>query len=227
MWDPDEFPAEPVFWPAGDQDDRLAAIAAWMADVPGSFCMPWPGAQGPATLRQFTSVKEWRLALSALDLDPTCAAPGGVRTKYRRAQKLYLLAWIDGDVVLAGEMAAFTALELSLNDQFGPRVAALSTKPPKKAKVSATGQIKTPSLADLLDYLVVHAGIADADFPTALSAGGTVVDRLRKVSKEGPQASRPTFSEMRNRLAHGDPFEGLPLGGLLHVVRDLIHFIYR
>lgn len=32
---------------------------------------------------------------------------------------------------------------------------------------------------------------------------------------------------MRNRLAHGDPFEGLPPGGLLHVIRDLIHFVYR
>ncbi len=28
-------------------------------------------------------------------------------------------------------------------------------------------------------------------------------------------------------LAHGDPFEGLPTGGLLELVRDLINFAYR
>uniref|UniRef100_B0T9C6 Uncharacterized protein n=1 Tax=Caulobacter sp. (strain K31) TaxID=366602 RepID=B0T9C6_CAUSK len=212
------------FWATGDQADRLEAIGAWLEGVPGGFCLPWPGEQGPATLRAFSSPQAWRAALSELDLDPACAAPKVVRDKYRRAQKLYLLAWIDGDVMLAGEMAAFTALELALNDQVGPKVAALAEKPRKKAKVSATGMIRTPLLADLLDYLVVHAGIVDEDFPTALSAGGTVVDRLRKV---GPLASRPTLAETRNRLAHGDPFEGLPLGGLLHVVRDLIHYLYR
>jgi hypothetical protein len=28
-------------------------------------------------------------------------------------------------------------------------------------------------------------------------------------------------------LAHGDPFDGLPTGGLLELVRDLINFAYR
>ena len=85
MWDPQESLPETIFWPAADQDDRLRAIGASLADVPGGFCMPWPGPQGPATLRQFTTIEEWRTALTALDLDPACAAPGVVRTKYRRA----------------------------------------------------------------------------------------------------------------------------------------------
>jgi len=39
--------------------------------------------------------------------------------------------------------------------------------------------------------------------------------------------TRPTLAERRNTLAHGDPFEGLPTGGLLELVRDLINFAYR
>ena len=28
-------------------------------------------------------------------------------------------------------------------------------------------------------------------------------------------------------MAHGDPFDGLPVGGLLELVRDLINYAYR
>ena len=28
-------------------------------------------------------------------------------------------------------------------------------------------------------------------------------------------------------MAHGDPFDGLPTGGLLELVRDLINYAYR
>jgi hypothetical protein len=28
-------------------------------------------------------------------------------------------------------------------------------------------------------------------------------------------------------MAHGDPFDGLPVGGLIELVRDLITFAYR
>jgi hypothetical protein len=207
-----------------DPRDRLEVLADEMANVPGRVCVPWPSPQSPASMRNFETAQEWREALSALDLEPTCPAPMSVRAKFRRAQKLYLLAWIDGDVMLAGEMAAFTTIELALNDRFGGEVWALLHPKGKARKVSATATLSTPPLSDLLDYLVTHAGIQESDFPTALVGGGQVVDRLRKV---GPKASRPTLYEYRNRLAHGDPFEGLPLGGLLHVTRDLIHFIYR
>lgn len=37
----------------------------------------------------------------------------------------------------------------------------------------------------------------------------------------------PALAERRNSLAHGDPFEGLPTGGLLELARDLINYAYR
>ncbi|NQE65307.1 hypothetical protein [Caulobacter sp. RHG1] len=214
-------PLEP-FDPLAEADEAMNALATWLADVPGGVCIFWPSPTSPAALTSFPTIDAWRRALEALDLDSACAAPAVVRVKYRRAQKLYLLAWADADVMLAAEIVAFTALELALNDRFGLLVKALSP-PRKKKEPSATGMIATPPLSDLLDHLVTHQGIRELDFPTALIGGGRVINRLRKI---GPLADRPTLAEMRNRHAHGSPIEGGPLSGLLHVIRDLIHYCY-
>lgn len=37
----------------------------------------------------------------------------------------------------------------------------------------------------------------------------------------------PTLAKLRNTMAHGDPFEGTPIGGILELVRDLINYAYR
>lgn len=203
--------------------EAMDTLATWLEHFPGGVCMHWPHPTSPAALTSFPTVETWRQALNALDLDPTCSAPAVVRIKYRRAQKLYLLAWADADVILAAEMVAFTALELALNDRFGLLIKGLSPPPKKKKEPSATGMIATPLLSDLLDHLVTHQGIRELDFPTARIGGGRVVNRLRKI---GPLADRPTLTEMRNRHAHGSPIEGGPLSGLLHVIRDLIHYCY-
>ena len=49
---------------------------------------------------------------------------------------------------------------------------------------------------------------------------GSVVMRLTGEAK-------PTLANMRNDLAHGYPFDGLPSSGLLEVVRDLINYANR
>jgi hypothetical protein len=37
----------------------------------------------------------------------------------------------------------------------------------------------------------------------------------------------PTLAQIRNNLAHGYPFDGLPLAGLLELIRDLIEYAFR
>jgi hypothetical protein len=50
--------------------------------------------------------------------------------------------------------------------------------------------------------------------------GGTIIGLLT--------GSRdPDLAEMRNALAHGDPFDGFPHSGLLELIRDLIEYAYR
>ena len=52
--------------------------------------------------------------------------------------------------------------------------------------------------------------------------GGSAIDHLT-----GDGGLKPTLAQRRNSLAHGDPFEGTPVSGLLELVRDLINYAYR
>ena len=202
-------------------DNFLQDLAGRLAPQTGSLTLPWPQPGQPAGFRTFVSVVEWTACLSDLNLRPR--VPEIVATKYRRAQKLYLLSWLDTDLIKAGELIAFTALELALNDCYGnkvtargkPRKPSMASKPPAKA------------FADLLDHMVTGDGLTDARMPIVARYGGAVVDRLRLDLDIGPPAARPTLSQLRNDLAHGHPFDGFPRGGLLELVRDLIHYAYR
>ena len=76
------------------------------------------------------------------------------------------------------------------------------------------------SFAAFPKFIIDADGLRDAQIPRVVRCGGTAI---------GPLAgdTRPNLAERRNILAHGDPFEGLPAGGLLERVRDLIDFAYR
>lgn len=106
-------------------------------------------------------------------------------------------------MVKAGELAALIALELALMDRYGGYIS--------KGK---------RTFATLLKHRVASGGLTDAQIPLVARCGGTVVGQLTG-------EIRPTLAERRNTLAHGEPFEVLPTGGLLELVRDLINFAYR
>jgi hypothetical protein len=63
------------------------------------FLMPWPVPGNPGALLPFCHFGEWQTFLKARRLHP--AIPKIVESKFRRAQKLYLLAWIDFGLVKA------------------------------------------------------------------------------------------------------------------------------
>lgn len=125
-----------------------------------------------------------------------------VQAKFERAQTLYLLGWIDMALVKAGELAALIALELALTDRYGGAFR------------------KKPSFATLLKHMVNVDGLIDAEIPMVVGCHGTAIGQLTG-------EVRPTLAERRNSLAHGDPFEGLPTGGLLELARDLINYACR
>jgi hypothetical protein len=129
-----------------------------------------------------------------------------VTTKFERALKLRLMAWIDFDLIKVGEMAALATLELALKDRYGHRI-----------KKNARGEMR---FADLLRFMVQGDDLTEANFPMSRRYGGTIVPVLT-----GTQ--RPSLADIRNSSAHGDPFDGLPWAGLLELVRDLIEYAYR
>jgi hypothetical protein len=67
---------------------------------------------------------------------------------------------------------------------------------------------------------MIQDGLTDDKIPMVKRSGGTAIGFVNGDIK-------PSLSEIRNKQAHGDPFDGLPCGGLLELVRDLIAFAYR
>jgi hypothetical protein len=149
----------------------------------------------------FEKVTDWRAFVESLAID--ARIPEIVRARYARAQTLYLLGWVDFSVVKAGELAALIALELGLMDRYGGRIA-------KNKR----------SFAAMLRCMVEVDGLTDAQIPMIVRCGGSAVGQLIG-------DIHPTLAERRNAMAHGDPFDDLPTGGLLELVRDLINYAYR
>ncbi|NSY94316.1 hypothetical protein G6L60_01180 [Agrobacterium tumefaciens] len=161
----------------------------------------WPSPGLPGGMIQFNEPDEWRRFIVGVGID--ARIPDIVQLKFRRAQALYLLGWIDLDVLKAGELAALIALELTVMDRYGDQI-------PKKKR----------SFATLLKHMVDVDGLDDAHIPMIVRTGGTAIGFVTG-------ASEPSLSQRLNGMAHGDPFDGLPVGGLLELVRDLINYAYR
>jgi hypothetical protein len=163
--------------------------------------IPWPSLGMPGGFLQFNDPETWRKFIVSLGIDERI--PDVVRAKFARAQTLYLLGWVDLDVLKAGELAALIALELATMDRYGDKI-------PKKSR----------PFAALLKHMVDVDGLTDAHIPMTVRTGGTAIGFVTGDAK-------PSLSQRRNGMAHGDPFDGLPVGGLLELVRDLINYAYR
>lgn len=163
--------------------------------------LAWPASGDAGAFLTFSQPTEWRSFIESLDIDPRI--PQIVQAKFARAQVLYLLGWADFTLVKAGELAALIALELAVTDRYSHKVA-------KNKR----------SFASLLKHMVEVDGLTDFDIPMVTRCKGTAIGQLTGTT-------RPTLAERRNSLAHGDPFDGLPTGGLLELVRDLINYAYR
>jgi hypothetical protein len=159
------------------------------------------GNRNPGGFIQFDHADQWRAFIAHLDLDPR--TPDLVRLKYARAQKLYLLGWIDTDLIKAGELVALTSLELALVDRY-----------------EVHHDRKKRTFAALLNHLVLADGLTDEKIAVVARYGGSATGQLVGTAE-------PTLAQRRNAMAHGDPLDGLPVGGLLELVRDLITFAYR
>lgn len=123
--------------------------------------------------------------------------PELIAGRFLRAQKLYYFGWTDIDLIKVGELCGLIALEFALRDRYGKK-----------------------SFASLLRHMCSHDGLTDSDIAIARENGAPVVGRLTG-------DTRPTLAEIRNSMAHGDPFDVLPVSGLLGLIRDLIDYAYR
>ncbi|MBY3094913.1 hypothetical protein HFO65_29975 [Rhizobium laguerreae] len=160
---------------------------------------------------------QWSAFFLSFTLHP--GVPAIVQAKYARALKLHLLAWLDSDLIKAGEMVTLATLELALRNVYGGIVRA------RKVEALIANGKKMPEtiplyLSELLECMMETDRLTDDDLPINRRTGGAVVKRL------GGQ-SKPSISQIRNLAMHGDPFDGFSQSGLLELVRDLIEFADR
>lgn len=163
--------------------------------------LAWPATGNAAAFLHFDRADAWRAFIAGLGIDRRI--PEIIQRKFVRAQTLYLLGWIDFSLNKAGELAALIALERAEMDRHGGELL--------KRKRGFAARLK---------HMVTADGLTGRDIPTVERCGGTAIGQLAG-------DVHPTLAERRNTLAYGDPFDGLPTGSLLELVRDLINYAYR
>jgi hypothetical protein len=101
--------------------DLLATLAFAAEKFPGSRTLPRPSPCTPGGFVEFADFAAWQRVILGFRL--SSGVPLNMADLFDRALKLHLVAWLDFDLVTAGEMAALTALEHSLCDCYtsGPR----------------------------------------------------------------------------------------------------------
>lgn len=196
----------------------LDALAAKLSARSEPLQLPWPMPGNLGAFGSFATVGQWRDCLADLSLRP--GIPLIVTAKYCRAQKLYLVAWLDADLIKAGELIVLTALELALNDRYGGVVPARGK--PQKFDPTKPKKDQGKNFAGMLDHMVTKDGLTDDELPVVQKYGGSVVELIKRGG-----TTKPSLADIRNELAHGAPFDAMPKSGLLEIVRDLIHYAYR
>ena len=178
----------------------LDAIAGARAPSSGPLVVPWPMPGNLGGLVTFTTFAEWRSFVLALS--PRRTFPEIVARKFERAQKLYVLAWLDFDLIKAGELVGMTALELALTDRYAGAETQRRRKlvarkvENEKREISKSEKWWTEyvSFADLLKNMVEGDGLTEEQIPMNERCGAPskVIERLTgKV--------RPSLSDLRNQ----------------------------
>ncbi len=166
--------------------DYLAAIADARAPSAGPLFVPWPMPGNLGGQVSFSTFAKWRSFVLALS--PRRAIPEVIARKFERAQKLYVLTWLDFDLIKAGELVAMTALELALTDRYAGEeterrrrlVAGKAEKERRKISKSEKWWTEYVSFEDLLKYMVERDGLTEEQIPMNARCGAAsrVIGRL-------------------------------------------------
>jgi hypothetical protein len=78
-------------------DTFLEALVAVADTLPEPLVLPWPVSGNPGGFISFAKFTEWQAFVLRLRLPDD--VPQALSHKFERAQKLYLLAWIDYDLI--------------------------------------------------------------------------------------------------------------------------------
>lgn len=204
----------------------LDAVALSASRSPEARTIPWPTPENLGGFMSFTTYAEWQRFFMSFRLKP--GVPLVVAESFDRAIKLYVLGWLDFDLVIAGETMALCTLEHTVRDRYlgkererrrGHVVAKAlvdGREPTKKEKA----WIERITFSDLLKFMVEQDGLTDECVGLIRRTGGSVKGLLMGTRD-------PNLADIRNVRAHGNPFGSGFESGLLELIRDLIEYAYR
>jgi len=186
-----------------EAEDRLSFFPSVNCDsrLGNPLLLPGPVPGNPVAMRQFTTIAQWDAYLKTLRLSGT--PPGLLQRDYEHMLRVLALAWWEAPVIKLAELAALARLETAITLRY----------PGKKFR----------GLESAMQHLIQSNNVSNSDLRTYRESGGAIVENLL-LDRKSPRGT--SLSEIRNRLAHGDPFETMPWAGLFEVVRDLIDFMY-
>lgn len=212
--------------------EDINLVDTWPNRSSCPLTIPWPDQGNPGAIRNLTHASDWLDLIRRCDLHGP--VPLVVSERFLLAQKLYAYGWFEYGFIKSGELAAVVALELALLDRYSSQLTDAQVKRRQEKKsTQATQKRRTPMFYELLRHLVDSAGLTDDALPSARLYGSPVVSRLYESEEERARRKRTlvgppvTLVGIRNGLAHGDPYDSMPWGGLLELVRDLIGFAYQ
>lgn len=206
--------------------DFIDAVALAAERLPGPLVIPWPRPGNVGGSVSFESFAKWQRVVLSFRLP--AGIPQNMVDGFDRSLKLYLLAWLDFDLITAGELAACAALEYVLRDcylgrmrdEHNKEVAAKVAKGKQSSDRKAAFRPERVPLACLTKYMVKSDGLTDDKLPCIRRLGGSVTELLTGERD-------PSLAEIRNTRAHGNPFGSGYRSGLIEVIRDLIVYAYR
>jgi hypothetical protein len=195
-----------------------------------------PKRGNPTAIFQFTNIEDWRQYVRGLR--PRSDIPEIFRRKHDHVLQILFLAWLDSTVIKLAELGALATLEAIIKGRY----------PKQKFKGLAHALeylVKCAGVTDEALPIYQETGVhvvqnilgsikacqdKDCKVQAAKVSGKNLKQCLKKLKGDDCKGkyvgSDPGLSEIRNRLAHGDPFESMPWAGLFEVVRDLIDFMY-
>jgi hypothetical protein len=203
--------------------DRLILDASVISSDLHRRYFNYPGIKGE--ILQFYTISDWIDYLYTLCIKSN-RVPIIHADQYHVALRIMMLAWADPGVSKAAELQALRSLEGALAQVYFnailDRDQIKREREREKYKRDETKRCQDCPSSQPIDPMKYRPGLCR--YLDHMASHDALPSRYHN---EGKKKDQSALHNIRNALAHGEPFNNLPWGGLMESVRDVIEHAYR